>query len=147
MDRRQTPYFHMDRVAAAHGLDDVQVLLIQDVERLFCELWPSPLRPPDALNCLFISVCTLIDWTSRSPKGRALMRKRILRLIAAQEGEPAFGPNNLAENEHALQVVPGILGAILGEEETEDLDPGADSTLADLVEAWLNAGGDGVAEG
>ncbi len=147
MSRSRTTVFNMSRIAQSCAGDDVEALLIENIGRQFDELWPSDLRPPDALIDLSTAICTLIDWNSRTPRGKAIMRKRILKLIDALDHTAEWGPNNLAENAHALKVVPGILGAILAEEETEDLDPGAGLTLADLVEAWLAAGGDGVAEG
>lgn len=140
-----TKYFSLERVAQAHAGDDIEELLILALDKQFQELWPSTLRPPTALNNLFVAVSTLIDWNGRTPRGKKNMRRRILKLIAALDDKAAFGPNDLATNANAQKVVPGILQA-LQEEDTigleRDFSPSGAAELADEVETWLAAGDD-----
>lgn len=128
--------FSLERTSEAHAIDEVQAALIADVERQFNELWPSELRPPDALNDLFISVATLVDYTSRTPRGRAQMKERLLRMVAFHAKAVTFSPNDLVKNEHALAVVPGLVAAATGGQVGQP-DAGEGAAVAAAVEAWL----------
>lgn len=142
--------FDLSRTAKKHVLDDVQEALIADVTAQFRALWPADgLKAPHALQDLFEAVDTLIDYTSRSPRGRALMRKRLLKFVANHMEEAKSGDSSLLSDPRALAVVPGLLAALRSEEEAELAHKLAetDSTLlADAVEAWLLAGGDNASE-
>lgn len=140
MSRSRTTVFNMSRIAQSCAADDIEALLIENIGNQFDKLWPSPLRPPTALIDLNTAICTLIDWNGRSPKGKKIMRQRILRLIAALDQESEWGPNDLAKNAHAQQVVPGILQALQQEDAAQlerSLEPGGAAQLADDVAAWL----------
>lgn len=142
--------FDLSRTARQHVLDDVQELLIKDVTAQFQALWPagSP-RAPRALMDLFEAIDVLIDYTSRNPRGRAHMRKRLLRFVANHIEEATNEDSSLLNDPQALAVVPGLLAALRGEEEAElkrQLTETDSPALADEVEAWLLAGGDNASE-
>lgn len=137
---QSTPYFSLERLAQAHAGDDIEELLIKNIQHQFEELWPSTLRPPDALGDLFVAIATLIDWDGRSPRGRAIMRRRLLRLIAALDHEGQWGPNDLAKNEHAQKVVPGLVQMLQRDDDAQlarVIEPAEAGQLADDVAAWL----------
>lgn len=142
--------FNLSRTARNHVLDDVQEALIADVTTQFRALWPADgLKAPPALQDLFEAVDTLIDYTSRSPRGRALMRRRLLQFVNHHMEAAESSDSSLLSDPRALAVVPGLVAALRNEEEAE-LARGLTETdspaLADEVEAWLLAGGDNTSE-
>lgn len=135
MSRTRTSVFNMDRLAQECAGDDIEALLIQNIGAQLEQLWPSTLRPPSALIAASTAICALIDWNSRSPRGKAIMRRRILQLIAdLTDVTEEWGPNDLSKNAHALQVVPGLVAAMREDEQTALVDGG---DLADEVASWL----------
>jgi hypothetical protein len=137
---RTDRHFSFVRVAEAHATDDLQAVLIADVEEQFNRLWPGSLRAPDALYNLYESVAQLLEYTSKGPRGRAAIRKRVLAVTSHHTEAPAFGPNDLATNEHARVVVPGLVASILREAAAElntSMRPEDSTAIADEVEAWL----------
>jgi len=142
-DNRIDRHFSFVRVSEAHATDDLQAVLIADVEEQFNRLWPSSLRAPSALYALYESVAQLLEYTSKGARGRAAIRKRVLAVTSHHAEAPAFGPNDLATNQHAKQVVPGLVATIL-QEAAEELNtsmcPEDSTAIADEVEAWLAVG-------
>lgn len=139
MSRERSTIFNMSRIAQSCAGDDIEALLIENIGRQFEALWPADLRPPDALIDLSTAICTLIDWNARSPRGKKIMHKRILQLIAALDHEPEWGPNDLAKNAHAQQVVPGMLQRLQEDaaQLEQSFDPDGAAQLADDVASWL----------
>lgn len=137
--KRTTQRFALHRTSEAHALDDVQALLIADVERQFNELWPSDTRPPDALMSLFVSVAAMIDYTSRTPRGRAGMKARLARMLAHHAELLDHGHNDLLKHAHAPAVVPGLLAAAIGHR-VEGQDTAGAVSIVDAVDAWLSDG-------
>lgn len=138
-------HFSFVRVAEHHATDDVQAILLADVEEMFNRMWPSSLRAPDVVYNLYESVAQFLEYTSKTPRGRAAIRKRVLAVTSHHTEAPAFGPNNLLENEHARVVVPGLVATILKEAAAElntDMRPEDSTAIADEVETWLAAGDD-----
>lgn len=142
--------FDLSRTARNHMLDDVQQALIADVTAQFQALWPGDgLKAPSALMHLFEAVDTLIDYTSRSPRGRTHMRKRLLGFVAFHMQDAKTEDSNLLNDPRALAIVPGLLAALRSEEEAElaqELAETDSTLLAAAVEAWLVAGGDNASE-
>lgn len=147
MQRRQIR-FPLAGVAKAHSLDDLQRALILDAEKSLNALWPDSRPAPAAMHDLHDALCLLLDWTSRNERGRARLRAHYLRNIADLElGMAAHEQQepSLVNHPLALEVVPGILRALLQEEDAQldrDFEPGGAAQLADDVEAWLQAGDD-----
>lgn len=130
--------FELSRTAAKHILDDVQLALVKDCEKRFQELWPHDfLRAPMALVTLFVAVDTLLDYTSRSPRGRALMRKRLLQMVAVDDEDAALRSSDLQ------QLLPGLVTSMLAEDQAalqSMLTVQDVAGIANEVENWLAAG-------
>ena len=147
MQRKQIR-FPLSGLIKKHALDDLQRALILDVERSLNDLWPDSRPAPAAMADLHLSICLLVDWTSRNERGRARLRAHYLRNIADLEHGMAAHEQQepgLLDNPVALEVVPGILRALLQEEDAEieqDFEPRGAAQLADDVAAWLAAGDD-----
>lgn len=139
MERYDSPHFPLVRSTRQHVVDDVQAALVAECERCFDALWPSGKRPPAALLDLFVVVDQLVDYTSRSPAGRAHMKKRLLKMIAANMEEPWYEPNDLLANQTALVTVPGIM-ATLVRQERQELEEIETAALVEEVCAWLQSG-------
>lgn len=142
--------FDLSRTARQHVLDDVQELLIKDVTAQFQALWPADgLKAPHALMDLFEAIDVLIDYTSRSPRGRAHMRKRLLLFVSNHMEEAKSGDSSLLNNPKACAIVPSLLATLRSEDEAElaqELAETDSTVLALAVEAWLQAGGDNASE-
>jgi hypothetical protein len=145
MQRKQIR-FPLAGVAKAHSLDDLQRALIMDTERCLNALWPDSRQAPAAMHDLHDALCLLLDWTSRNERGRARLRKHYLQNIADLERGIAAHEQqepSLITHPLALEVVPGILRALLKEEDAQlerDFEPGGAAQLADEVDAWLAVG-------
>lgn len=137
---RTDRHFSFARVSEHHATDDVQAALLADVEEMFNRMWPSSLRAPDAVYNLYESVAQFLEYTNKSPRGKSAIRKRVLAVTSHHTDAPAFGPNDLATNEHAKVVVPGLVAQLLQEDAAElnrDLNPADGAQLADELDRWL----------
>lgn len=121
-------HFTLGGLIQHHSLDDIQARLIQDTEDCLNELWPNSQRPPAHLSALFDSVCLLLDWTSRTDRGRARLRRRYLDILAINAQDLKGCDSNL-------------LRSVIAADDTEEAAVGCD-VIADAVEAWLAAGDD-----
>lgn len=120
-----------------YRLDDVQRLMLSRVEEAFAALWPSQKQPPFALELVAMAVVELLDYTVRTERGRARMRKRLTARWSGNMTDPVapfgvFDNPDLTSNAMAAAVIPGLLAALQGV--CSDLT--ADG-MADAVDAWL----------
>lgn len=69
------------------------------------------------------------------------MKKRLLKMIAAQQEDPGFEPNDLAANPTALETVPGVLAALVLQVRAT-IEEIRTAELVDEVDAWLASGDD-----
>ena len=102
----------MPAVDDTHG-DEVQRLLLERTKECLDALWPSELRAPHALTLLHDNIHTLFDYTMRTPRGRAMVKRNLLermhnsRFHTIAERDIWGEPNDLLKHRHA-HVVPGI---------------------------------------
>jgi hypothetical protein len=138
---RERSWFTLAGVSKAHALDDIQAALLKDTEECLNQLWPNFQAPPPALNELHLAICLLADWTSRTDRGRARLRKRYLAIIAGMEASLKADNSNLLEHGETFKVVPALLRSVIAADDKEAAAVGSEE-IADAVEAWLQSGAD-----
>lgn len=107
---RSTPRSIWDTgLSKDHELDQLQQLMTQRFEDAFAAMWPDGgAYPPHALRVAFDAALELIDYTLRTDRGRASMRKRLTKrwnTPHATPGGPWDKDPNLQHDPRALAII------------------------------------------
>lgn len=94
-----------------HDLDPAQLLMVMRFEDAFKAMWPDDgPYPPHALRVAFDAAMELVDYTLRTDRGRASMRKRLTKrwnTPHATPGGPWNADPNLAHDPRAMAIIDG----------------------------------------
>lgn len=130
-----------------HDVDPLQAQMITKFEDAWRAMWPADAPfPPHAMVVAFAAAIELVDYTLRTERGKAAIKKRMAKRWSHEWTEPAFGwdPDpDLTHNFDAAAIIPGLLAIMqggMGETPAAGIDTDFEAGIGDAIDGWLAGG-------